>query len=148
LKQQFELIKQTVLQLKGTIIKDNKEWKTQFESLKKELVETTGLLNSIQEIAIHNNMKIIEMGLIIDPLQGGALEGGALEGGALEGDALEGDALEGDALEGGALEGGTLEGGTLEGGALEGGALEGGALEGGALEGDALKLLVENEINA
>ena len=48
------------------------------------------------------------LGLLVIPLEGGALEGGALEGGALEGGVLEGGVLEGGVLKGGVLEEGAM----------------------------------------
>jgi hypothetical protein len=64
LKQQFETIKQAVVQTKGatlTIVKDNKELNNQVDSLKKELTETRELLSAIQNLTMDNSKKIMEL---------------------------------------------------------------------------------------
>ena len=64
LKQQFETVKQAVVQTKGatvTIVKDNKELKTQVDSLKKELTETRELMSALQNLTMDNTQKIMEL---------------------------------------------------------------------------------------
>ena len=64
LKQQFETVKQAVVQTKGatvTIVKDNKELKIQVDSLKKELTETRELLSALQNLTMDNSQKIMEL---------------------------------------------------------------------------------------
>jgi hypothetical protein len=64
LKQQFETVKQTVIQTKGatvTIVKDNKELKNQVDSLKNELTETRELLTALQNLTMDNSQKIMEL---------------------------------------------------------------------------------------
>jgi hypothetical protein len=64
LKQQFETVKQAVVQTKGatvTMVKDNKELKSQVESLKKELTETRELMSALQNLTMDNSQKIMEL---------------------------------------------------------------------------------------
>lgn len=64
LKQQFETVKQAVVQTKGatvTMVKDNKELKSQVESLKNELTETRELMNALQNLTMDNSQKIMEL---------------------------------------------------------------------------------------
>jgi hypothetical protein len=64
LKQQFETVKQAVVQTKGatvTIVKDNKELKNQVDSLKNELTETRELLTALQNLTMDNSQKIMEL---------------------------------------------------------------------------------------
>jgi hypothetical protein len=64
LKQQFEVIKQSVVQTKGssaTLIKENVSLKTQIENLRKELVETKELLTTLQNLTINNSQQILDL---------------------------------------------------------------------------------------
>ena len=64
LKQQFETVKQAVVQTKGatvTMVKDNKELKSQVDSLKKELTETRELMVALQNLTMDNSKKIMEL---------------------------------------------------------------------------------------
>ena len=67
LKQQFETIKQAVIQTKGatsTIVKDNKDIKFQVDNLINELNETKGLLIALQNLTMENSTKILELSSI------------------------------------------------------------------------------------
>jgi hypothetical protein len=64
LKQQFETVKQAVVQTKGatsTLIKENKDLKTQLDALNRELNETKELLNALQNLTMDNSQKIMEI---------------------------------------------------------------------------------------
>ena len=66
LKQQVETVKQSLIQTKGTIaviVKDNKDLKTQVDSLKNELTETRELLTSLQNLTMDHSQKIMEFSL-------------------------------------------------------------------------------------
>ena len=61
LKQQFEILKQSLLQTKGSSLKDNKDMKTQVENLKKEIDDTKELVNVLQNLTMNNSQKIFEL---------------------------------------------------------------------------------------
>lgn len=66
IKQQFETVKQTVIQTKNStvsIIKDNKDLKMQIENLKNELSETKELLNALQNMTMDNSQKIMNFSM-------------------------------------------------------------------------------------
>ena len=70
LKQQFETIKQTVVQTKGssaTLIKENQLLKSQIENLRKELVETKELLSTLQNLTINNSQQLLDLSKEIYP---------------------------------------------------------------------------------
>ena len=70
LKQQFETIKQSVVQTKGssaTLIKENQLLKSQIENLRKELVETKELLSTIQNLTINNSQQLLDLSKEIYP---------------------------------------------------------------------------------
>ena len=70
LKQQFEVMKQSVVQTKGssaTLIKENVSLKSQIENLRKELVETKELLTSLQNLTIHNSQQILDLSKDVYP---------------------------------------------------------------------------------
>jgi hypothetical protein len=61
LKQQFEAVKQSVVQSKGistTIVNENKTLKLQLDSLKKELNETKQMLTALQNLTLENVQKL------------------------------------------------------------------------------------------
>ena len=67
LKQQFETVKQAVIQTKGsttTMGKDNKDLKIQVNNLMNELNETKGLLSALQNLTMENTTKIMELSSI------------------------------------------------------------------------------------
>jgi len=64
LKQQFEIIKQTAIQTKSataTLVKENKEFKTQIDYLTKEIAETKETLSSLQRLVMSNSEQLIEL---------------------------------------------------------------------------------------
>ena len=64
LKQQFETVKQTLVQTKSTtntIVKENSLLRTQLDILKQELVETKELLSALQNLTMDNSQKILEI---------------------------------------------------------------------------------------
>lgn len=61
LKQQFEILKQSLLQTKGSSLKDNKDMKTQVENLKKEINDTKELVTVLQNLTMNNSQKIFEL---------------------------------------------------------------------------------------
>ena len=61
LKQQLEMVKQSVVQTKGTTATIIKDLKSQVDSLKNELTETKELLSALQIFTIENSNKIIEL---------------------------------------------------------------------------------------
>lgn len=66
LKQQFETIKQNVIQTKSasvSLIKENTSLKTQIENLKKELAENKELISSLQDMTIDNSKKILNLSM-------------------------------------------------------------------------------------
>jgi hypothetical protein len=70
LKQQFETIKQTVVQTKSsstTLIKENVLLKSQIENLRKELVETKELLGTLQNLTMHNSQQLLDLSKEIYP---------------------------------------------------------------------------------
>jgi hypothetical protein len=70
LKQQFETIKQSVVQTKSssaTLIKENVSLKSQIEILRKELVETKELLSTLQNLTINNSQQILDLSKEIYP---------------------------------------------------------------------------------
>lgn len=69
LKQQFETLKQAVIQSKGvsaSLTKDNKDLKINVDNLKQELNETKELLAALQNLTMDNNQKIMNMSLNMD----------------------------------------------------------------------------------
>jgi hypothetical protein len=63
LKQNFETVKQAVIQTKGvvtTISKENKELKTQVDNLKNDLTETRELLAALQNLTMDNSQKLLD----------------------------------------------------------------------------------------
>jgi hypothetical protein len=138
LKQQFETVKQAVIQTKGATV----TIKTQVDSLKTELIETRELLSALQNLTMENSQKL--MGFDFQNMDGFSEQ-------LLDGDIfLDGNALEGNALiDGNAL----LNGHVLE----ESGVSEiqdsnllkeivGTGLK--EMVGTSLKKLIESEINA
>ena len=109
LKQQFETVKQAVIQTKGATT----TMKTQVDSLKNELIETRELLSALQNLTMENSQKLMgfdfqNMDGFSDQLLGENifLDGNALDGHTLEGHALVGnDLINGHALNGHALDG-------------------------------------------
>lgn len=66
LKQQFETIKQAVVQLKSTtvsLVKENTSLKTQMENIKKESVETKELVTALQTLTMDNSQKILDLSI-------------------------------------------------------------------------------------
>jgi hypothetical protein len=64
LKQQFETVKQAVVQTKTattTVIKESKDLKVQVDALKNELTETKELLNALQNLTMDNTQKIMDL---------------------------------------------------------------------------------------
>jgi hypothetical protein len=64
IKQQFETVKQAVVQIKGStvnLVKENTSLKTQIENLKKEFIETKELLATLQNITMDNSQKILDL---------------------------------------------------------------------------------------
>jgi hypothetical protein len=64
LKQQFDTLKQAVIQTKGTstsLVKENVALKTQIDNLRKELLETKELLSALQNLTMDNSQKILEL---------------------------------------------------------------------------------------
>ena len=148
LKQQFETVKQAVIQTKGATV----TIKTQVDSLKTELIETRELLIDLQNLTIENSQKL--MGFDFQNMDGFSEQ-------LLDGDIfLDGNALEGNALiDGNAL----LNGHSLNGHALNGNELKDSGVSeiqdsnllkeivGTGLKemvGTSLKKLIESEINA
>jgi hypothetical protein len=69
LKQQFETLKQAVIQSKGvsaSLTKDNKDLKINVDNLKQELNETKALLSALQNLTMDNTQKIMNMSLNMD----------------------------------------------------------------------------------
>ena len=101
LKQQFETVKQAVIQTKGATV----TIKTQVDSLKTELIETRELLSALQNLTMENSQKL--MGFDFQNMDGFSeqlldgdifLDGNALEGNALINALIEGNALNGHSL--------------------------------------------------
>ena len=68
LKQQFETIKQSTIQMKthvANLIKENASLKTQIVNIKKELEDKGELLNALNTITMENSQKILEFSLPI-----------------------------------------------------------------------------------
>jgi hypothetical protein len=66
LKQQFETVKQAVIQQKGSttnLTKENVMLKTQLENLRKELTETKELLTALQNLTMDNSQKILNLSM-------------------------------------------------------------------------------------
>lgn len=66
LKQQFETVKQAVVQTKSSslnLVKENSILKNQIESLRKELTEAKGLLAELQNVSTENSQKILELSM-------------------------------------------------------------------------------------
>ena len=66
LKQQFETVKQAVVQTKGAttaLVKENVAFKTQIENLRKELTETKELLSALQNLTMDNSQKILDLSM-------------------------------------------------------------------------------------
>jgi hypothetical protein len=62
LKQQFETVKQSVIQSKGissTLVKENKELKSEIATLKNELNETKDLVIALQNLTMENNDRLL-----------------------------------------------------------------------------------------
>lgn len=82
LKQQFETVKQAVVQTKGAttaLVKENAAFKTHIENLTKELTETKELLSTLQNLTMDNSQKILDLSM------GGSIEyTGDLEDNELE----------------------------------------------------------------
>jgi hypothetical protein len=69
LKQQFETLKQAVIQSKSvsaSLTKDNKDLKINIDNLKQELNETKALLAALQNLTMDNTQKIMNMSLHMD----------------------------------------------------------------------------------
>ena len=66
LKQQFESVKQAVIQSKGSttsLAKENVALKTQMDNLRKELTETKELLTALQHLTMDNSKKILDLSI-------------------------------------------------------------------------------------
>lgn len=66
LKQQFETVKQAVVQSKTSTVnlaKENLALKTQLENLRKELTETKELLSALQNLTMDNSQKILDLSM-------------------------------------------------------------------------------------
>jgi hypothetical protein len=77
LKQQFETLKQAVIQQKGTstgLVKENVALKTQVENLRKELTETKELLAALQNLTMDNSQKILNLSMGITNEEDGGEE--------------------------------------------------------------------------
>jgi len=64
LKQQFETVKQAVVQTKSattTFVKESKDLKTQVDALKTELSETKELFTALQNLTMDNTQKIMDI---------------------------------------------------------------------------------------
>jgi hypothetical protein len=64
LKQQFETVKQSVIQSKGissAIVNENRTLKNQIDGFKQELVSTKELVTTLQNLALENSQKILEL---------------------------------------------------------------------------------------
>lgn len=61
LKQQVETIKQSVIQTKAVLAKENKDLKTMISNLTNELNETKDLLQSLQNITMDNSQKLMNI---------------------------------------------------------------------------------------
>lgn len=71
LKQQFETVKQAIVQTKGattSLVKENVAFKTQIENLRKELTETKELLSALQNLTMDNSQKLLDLSM------GGSIE--------------------------------------------------------------------------
>lgn len=69
LKQQFETVKQTVVQGKGTsntMVKEITGLKTNISNLSKELTETKELVTALQNITMDNSKKLLELSMSDD----------------------------------------------------------------------------------
>jgi hypothetical protein len=69
LKQQFDTLKQAVIQSKSvsaSLAKDNKDLKINVDNLKQELIETKELLTALQNLTMDNNQKIMSFSLNMD----------------------------------------------------------------------------------
>jgi hypothetical protein len=147
LKQQFETVKQAVIQTKGATV----TMKTQVDSLKNELIETRELLSALQNLTMENSQKLMgfdfqNMGDFSDQLLG---ENIFLDGNALDGHALaNGHALDDHTLNGHALSGHTLDGSGFS--EIQDSTLLKEIVGTGLKEmvGTSLKKLIESEINA
>ena len=138
LKQQFETVKQAVIQTKGATV----TIKTQVDSLKTELIETRELLSALQNLTMENSQKL--MGVDFQNMDGFSEQ-------LLDGDIfLDGNALiEGNAL----LNGHALNGNELKdsgGSEIQDSNLLKEIVGTGLKEmvGTSLKKLIESEINA
>ena len=138
LKQQFETVKQAVIQTKGATV----TIKTQVDSLKTELIETRELLSALQNLTMENSQKL--MGFDFQNMDGFSEQ-------LLDGDIfLDGNALiEGNAL----LNGHALNGNELKdsgGSEIQDSNLLKEIVGTGLKEmvGTSLKKLIESEINA
>ena len=138
LKQQFETVKQAVIQTKGATV----TIKTQVDSLKTELIETRELLSALQNLTMENSQKL--MGFDFQNMDGFSEQ-------LLDGDIfLDGNALiEGNAL----LHGHALNGNELKdsgGSEIQDSNLLKEIVGTGLKEmvGTSLKKLIESEINA
>jgi len=66
LKQQIETMKNALVQSKtvtASVVKDNKELKSQVDNLKTELTETKELLSILQNLTMDNNQKIMKLSI-------------------------------------------------------------------------------------
>lgn len=69
LKQQVEMVKQTVIQNKtvsANLVKDNKDLKSQVENLKSELNEAKELLQALQNLTMDNSQKLMTISMGMD----------------------------------------------------------------------------------
>jgi hypothetical protein len=69
LKQQFETVKQAMIQVKGSstnLVKENVSLKTQLENMRKELTETKELLSALQNLTMDNSQKIMDLSMGMD----------------------------------------------------------------------------------
>ena len=72
-KQQLETIKPVVVQTKNTsvsLVKENKELKTQIENLKKEIIESRELIYTLQNAVTDSNQKINELSMASQNFEG------------------------------------------------------------------------------
>ena len=66
MKQQFETVKQAVLQTKNatvSLVKENTALKTQVENMRKELAETKELVAALQNLTMDNSQKILDLSM-------------------------------------------------------------------------------------
>jgi hypothetical protein len=63
IKQQMETFRQSIVQTKGIVSKENKELKSHLDTLKQELAETKELLSALQNLTMDNSQKLLAFSL-------------------------------------------------------------------------------------